>query len=201
MDRYLHPTNDTALPLGHEERLVPSPPLEATSDDAPGFQSTVVRIQEEPDRRWYPVIDFSRCTNCMECIDFCLFGVYGVDRSETIVVEQPDNCRKGCPACSRVCPENAIIFPQHKTPAIAGAPVGLVNLKIDLSKLFGAPDGGKSAAEIAALERDEQLVLAGRDAVGMTVGMPKRQTGNTAKASTPKDDLDSLLDALDQANL
>ena len=40
--------------------------------------------------------------------------------AETILVEQPDNCRKGCPACSRVCPENAIIFPQHKTPAIAG---------------------------------------------------------------------------------
>ena len=55
-------------------------------------------------RRWYPVIDYSRCTNCMECIDFCLFGVYGIDQQETILVEQPDNCRKGCPACSRVCP-------------------------------------------------------------------------------------------------
>ena len=58
----------------------------------------------------------------MECIDFCLFGVYGIDEQETILVEQPDNCRKGCPACSRVCPENAIIFPQHKTPVIAGDP-------------------------------------------------------------------------------
>src|SRR5262245_903893 len=25
-------------------------------------------------RRWYPVIDYSRCTNCLECLDFCLFG-------------------------------------------------------------------------------------------------------------------------------
>ena len=124
-----------------------------------------IRIQEEPSRRWYPVIDFSRCTNCMECIDFCLFGVYGVDRSETILVEQPDNCRKGCPACSRVCPENAIIFPQHKTPAIAGSPMVAEGLKIDLSKLFGAPDAGKSAVEMAALERDEQLLIAGRQAV------------------------------------
>ena len=88
--------------------------------ESPPAQPVV--IAEEPARRWYPVIDFSRCTNCMECIDFCLFGVYGVDRTETILVEQPDNCRKGCPACSRVCPENAIIFPQHKTPAIAGSP-------------------------------------------------------------------------------
>ena len=62
-------------------------------------------------RRWYPVIDYSRCTNCMECIDFCLFGVYGLDEHDTILVEQQDNCKKGCPACSRVCPENAIIFP------------------------------------------------------------------------------------------
>ncbi len=84
----------------------------------------VVTIDEHPGRRWYPVIDFSRCcTNCMECIDFCLFGVYGVDGAQTILVEQPDNCRKGCPACSRVCPSNAIMFPQHKTPAIAGASV------------------------------------------------------------------------------
>src|SRR5262245_4835537 len=23
-------------------------------------------------RRWHPVIDYSRCTNCLECLDFCL---------------------------------------------------------------------------------------------------------------------------------
>ena len=63
-------------------------------------EPVVQRIEESDGRRWYPVIDYSRCTNCMECIDFCLFGVYGVDRIDTILVEQPDNCRKGCPACS-----------------------------------------------------------------------------------------------------
>ena len=100
----------------------------------------IVEVDETTSRRWYPVIDFSRCTNCMECIDFCLFGVYGVDGVENILVEQPDNCRKGCPACSRVCPENAIIFPQHKAPAIAGAVTeGDEGFKIDLSQLFGAP--------------------------------------------------------------
>jgi NAD-dependent dihydropyrimidine dehydrogenase PreA subunit len=154
-----------------------------------------IRIEETPARRWYPVIDYSRCTNCMECIDFCLFGVYGVDGQETILVEQPDNCRKGCPACSRVCPENAIIFPQHKTPAIAGSPVeNAGGLKIDLSQLFGAP----SAIEIAAQERDGELVAVGRDAVGLTVGIPKRQDGKQAE---PKDDLDSLMDQLDSLEL
>src|SRR5437763_497969 len=74
-----------------------------------------------PNRRWYPVIDYSRCTNCLECLDFCLFGVYGVDKLDRITVQNQDSCKKGCPACSRVCPEQAIMFPDYKTPAIAGA--------------------------------------------------------------------------------
>ena len=152
-------------------------------------------IAEDAARRWYPVIDYARCTNCMECIDFCLFGVYGVDKVDTILVEQPDNCRKGCPACSRVCPENAIIFPQHKTPAIAGSPDGEAgSFKIDLSKLFGAPD----ALEQAVLERDVELTAVGRDAVGMAVGIPKRQAEN---AGGEKDDLDKLMDSLDDRDL
>ena len=182
-DRMVSPTNDTAL-----------------SADGSGLDQPAVvnRIEESSGRRWYPVIDYSRCTNCMECIDFCLFGVYGVDNIETILVEQPDNCRKGCPACSRVCPENAIMFPQHKTPAIAGSDDAVAGLKIDLSQLFGAPAEGKSAEEIAALERDEQLVAAGRDAVGMSVGMPRRQEKAVAG---PKDDLDDLVDELNDLDI
>lgn len=142
-------------------------------------------------RRWYPVIDYSRCTNCMECLDFCLFGVYGVDSLDRLVVENQDSCKKGCPACSRVCPEHAIMFPDHKTPAIAGAPVAAVSgLKIDLTKLFGGGD----ALAIAAAERDGELVKDGRQAVGLSVGKAKRQSIHEEK---PKDDLDKLMDALD----
>ncbi|MEZ6095298.1 MAG: ferredoxin family protein [Pirellulaceae bacterium] len=159
--------------------------------------ATINRIEDQAGRRWYPVIDFSRCTNCMECIDFCLFGVYGVDPMETILVEQPDNCRKGCPACSRVCPENAIMFPQHKTPAIAGANEAAEAMKIDLSQLFGAPSS-ENSLEVAAAERDEQLRLAGRDEVGMSVGIPKRQSENNDQ---PRDRLDDLVDQLDQLDL
>src|SRR5207302_1418416 len=153
------------------------------------------QLLQQPGRRWYPVIDYSRCTNCMECIDFCLFGVYGVDKLDRILVENQDNCKRGCPACSRVCPEQAIIFPDYKTPAIAGAPVGNISgLKIDLSKLFGGAD----AINIAALERDQELVKDGRDAVGLTVGIPKRQAN---KPQQPKDDLDNLMDALDALDI
>lgn len=152
---------------------------------------------EPTGRRWYPVIDYDRCTNCMECIDFCLFGVYGVDKLDTILVEAQDNCKKGCPACSRVCPENAIIFPGHKSSAIAGADGEIAGLKIDLSKLFGG-DNNKSALEMAVAERDTELVKDGRDAVGMAVGVPKRQAG---KENVPKDDLDDLIDGLDDLGL
>jgi NAD-dependent dihydropyrimidine dehydrogenase PreA subunit len=147
---------------------------------------------EKVSRRWYPVIDYSRCTNCMECIDFCLFGVYGVDVLDRILVEEQDSCKKGCPACSRVCPANAIVFPQHKDTGIAGAAGEVANLKIDLSKLFGAPD----AVELAARERDVELVRDGRDAVGFEVGIPKRQT-----TPAQRDELDDLIDGLDDLDL
>lgn len=182
-ERMISPTNDTALAA------------DGIGLDQP---SIVNRIEVTGGRRWYPVIDYSRCTNCMECIDFCLFGVYGVDSVDTILVEQPDNCRKGCPACSRVCPENAIMFPQHKTPAIAGSSDVIASMKIDLSQLFGAPADGKSAEELAALERDEQLIAVGRDAVGMTVGMPRR---HEHREEEPKDDLDDLVDELNELDI
>jgi len=150
-------------------------------------------LPEPTKRRWYPVIDYSRCTNCMECIDFCLFGVYGLDNADRILVEQQDNCKKGCPACSRVCPENAIIFPLHKTPAIAGADGEVAGLKIDLSKLFGGGEG-LSPLDMAIQERDTELVADGREAVGASVGLPKRQDG---QADQPRDDLDDLMDGLD----
>jgi Pyruvate/2-oxoacid:ferredoxin oxidoreductase delta subunit len=148
-------------------------------------------------RRWYPVIDYSRCTNCLECLDFCLFGVYGVDAFERIITENQDQCKKGCPACSRVCPQQAIIFPEYKSAAIAGADTGAVGgLKIDLSKLFGGDVA--DALSLAVQERDRELVNDGRDAVGMAVGIPKRQAG---KEQQPKDELDKLVDDLDNLGL
>ena len=158
---------------------------------------TMERLEETTRRRWYPVIDFDRCTNCMECVDFCLFGVYGLDAADTILVEQPDNCRKGCPACSRVCPENAIMFPQHKAPAIAGAEVDDdAGFKIDLSQLFGAPSGGDDRIATAARERDEQLLLTGQQARGLD-----EQLANLRAAAGPKDHLDDLIESLEAESL
>ena len=164
----------------------------------PGSPFTQESLLAPAGRRWYPVIDYSRCTNCLECLDFCLFGVYGVDAFERIVTENQDQCKKGCPACSRVCPQQAIIFPEYKTPAIAGADTGgaVGALKIDLSRLFGGDVA--DALSMAVQERDRELVNDGRDAVGAAVGLAKRQCG---KEPAVKDDLDKLVDDLDSLGL
>jgi Pyruvate/2-oxoacid:ferredoxin oxidoreductase delta subunit len=164
---------------------------------APAQSFTPEQLLAAPSRRWYPVIDYSRCTNCLECLDFCLFGVYGVDQLDRITVENQDSCKKGCPACSRVCPEQAIMFPDYKTPAIAGAAVGAIGgLKIDLTRLFGGDL--KDALGQAVAERDRELLADGRQAVGLTVGIPKRQVD---KPEGPKDELDNLMDQLDSLDL
>lgn len=90
---------------------------------------------------WFPVIDYSRCTNCMQCLSFCLFDVYGVDEGK-IQVQNNDNCKTNCPACSRVCPEVAIMFPKYQTGPINGDVINDEDLrrekmKVDISSLLG----------------------------------------------------------------
>jgi ferredoxin len=68
---------------------------------------------------WYPVIDKTRCTNCGKCNDFCLFGTYTKTGDEIRVV-QPHNCKNNCPACARICPSGAIIFPKYEKSPING---------------------------------------------------------------------------------
>ncbi|MCB1236738.1 MAG: ferredoxin family protein, partial [Verrucomicrobiae bacterium] len=91
---------------------------------------------------WFPVIDYERCTNCMQCLSFCLFDVYGVDSSQQIEVRNQDNCKTNCPACSRVCPEVAILFPKYSAGPINGDIVNQADLdrekmKVDISSLLG----------------------------------------------------------------
>jgi len=153
--------------------------------------ATGSRIMDEATRpRWYPVVDFCRCTNCMECLNFCLFGVYSLGEEDAVLVEQPDACRNGCPACSRICPEGAIMFPQHKDPAIAGDPkASRKGLKLDLSQLFG----GAHPAQLAAAERNR--AFAEKD----------RENRPPAEPQSPHaeggEDLDRLVEKLDELDL
>ena len=120
-----------------------------TGFDAPRITETVdaVRLQTGAAshgewKPWFPVIDYDRCTNCMQCLSFCLFGVYGVDREQKIQVQNNDNCKTNCPACSRVCPEAAIMFPKYKAgpingDAVSDADLSREKMKVDISALLG----------------------------------------------------------------
>jgi ferredoxin len=68
--------------------------------------------------------------------------VYGVDEQQRIQVQNNDNCKTNCPACSRVCPEAAIMFPKYKAGPINGDIVSDADLqrekmKVDISALLG----------------------------------------------------------------
>jgi Pyruvate/2-oxoacid:ferredoxin oxidoreductase delta subunit len=105
-------------------------------------QLPILKSKDPNWKPWFPVIDYDRCTNCMQCMSFCLFGVYGVDEKEQIDVAKPQNCKTDCPACSRVCPEVAIMFPKYKNGPMNGAAVdekalSQETVKVDISDLLG----------------------------------------------------------------
>ena len=119
---------------------------------------------------WFPVIDYDRCTNCMQCLTFCLFDVYGVDRQDKIQVQNQDNCKTDCPACSRVCPEVAILFPKYKKGPINGDVVRQEDvkreaMKVDISALLGGDlyaslrNRQSDARKRFSTERDESRAL------------------------------------------
>ena len=138
-----------------------------------GVEELHHRAQTAPRQKWkpwFPVIDFSRCTNCMQCLTFCLFDVYGVSRDKKIEVRNPTNCKTDCPACSRVCPEVAILFPKYKGGPINGDEVREADLqrekmKVDISALLGGDiyaalrQRSTDAKARFSKERDEKRAL------------------------------------------
>ena len=119
---------------------------------------------------WFPVIDYQRCTNCMQCLSFCLFDVYGASVEGKIEVRNQDNCKTDCPACSRVCPEVAILFPKYRHGPINGDEVRADDIrreamKTDISALLGGDiyamlrDRSEKARSRFSKERDEERAL------------------------------------------
>ena len=119
---------------------------------------------------WFPVIDYSRCTNCMQCLSFCLFDVYGVSAESKIQVQHQSNCKTECPACSRVCPEVAIMFPKYRHGPINGEEVKADDIrreamKVDISALLGGDvysmlrDRSVKAKSRFSKERDDDRAL------------------------------------------
>lgn len=175
-------------------RIVAAVVPPAQVEESSGTNGHIKVVDEATRERWYPVIDYGRCENCLECLNFCLFGVFGLDAENRVVAEQPDACRAGCPACSRVCSKGAIMFPQHRDPGIAGDPKASKSLKLDLSQLFR----GANPAEIAAAERQRALDEQRRQEEAKKQA-PKPT--DTSDSPADKDKLDRLVDEVDDMNL
>lgn len=92
---------------------------------------------------WYPLVDYERCTDCGQCADFCLFGVYEKDKNGKVKVVNPHGCKDLCPACARICPATAIVFPKFpEGGAISGTDnidegMEQKRLEEDLQKITG----------------------------------------------------------------
>ncbi len=145
--------------------------------DAPGLLTAIEGIVADQGaakagawKPWFPVIDYNRCTNCMQCLSFCLFDVYGVSQDRKIEVRNQDNCKTECPACSRVCPEVAIMFPKYRHAPINGDQVSTDDMrreamKVDISALLGGDvyallrDRSVKATSRFSKERDDERAL------------------------------------------
>jgi len=87
----------------------------------PSGNKRTIQLKEKGDWiPWFPVIDYDRCENCMQCMNFCLFGVYELSQNEKVQVTNPAGCKTNCPACARLCPHKAIIFPKYPDSPING---------------------------------------------------------------------------------
>ncbi len=143
----------------------------------------------EQKARWHPVVDKSLCDNCGQCLQFCLFGVYARDEAQKVIAGNPDACKMGCPACSRICPKGAIMFPLYvQDPAISGAP-----------GLLMSPD--KSARRMFYMRTNQACPVCRAIPSGSAPKhgktCPECGSAYVPPKSAIQDDIDSLIDALD----
>jgi len=58
-------------------------------------------------KKWYPIIDYSRCVGCLTCVNFCPHGVY-IEKNGKPFVKNKEACVDMCKGCEKICPEKAI---------------------------------------------------------------------------------------------
>ncbi len=65
---------------------------------------------------WFPLIDREKCDLCQgtpQYLKFCPHDVYSFNsESDTLKVLHPDHCVVFCRSCQKVCPPNALSFPE-----------------------------------------------------------------------------------------
>ena len=147
-------TGSAAQALGRlgVPQAAPGSPVEA-APDAPAPAGWIP---------WFPVIDGARCTNCQQCLGFCLFGVYDLSPEGRVRVASPQSCKTNGHACARICPEVAIIFPKYHESPINGGPVldeakEKARIQVDLDAILGTDVYAKLAARRMEVERRRLL--------------------------------------------
>jgi Pyruvate/2-oxoacid:ferredoxin oxidoreductase delta subunit len=177
------PSGDLTIVVGNYGAVAPpetTSGVRVVNADGVAAATLAATIERAPDaptggtttvwKPWFPVIDYSRCTNCMQCLSFCLFDVYGVSAESKIQVQHQSNCKTDCPACSRVCPEVAIMFPKYRHGPINGEEVTADDvrreaMKVDISALLGGDvyallrDRSVKAKSRFSKERDDERAL------------------------------------------
>lgn len=61
---------------------------------------------------WFPTVDAQACIGCELCYVTCGRGVYALENRKAVAA-QPYACLVGCSTCARVCPTEAIHFPDR----------------------------------------------------------------------------------------
>lgn len=117
-------------------------------------------------------IDYSLCTNCGICVDYCRFGAISFINEKVSISEILCD---GCRLCSRICPENAInMVPNDKSMMYSGS---FRNGKMVYGRLSpGEENSGKlvnmvreKAKEIAKENNLETIILDGPPGIGCPV--------------------------------
>lgn len=79
-----------------------------------GIGSTFMGVAREK-IPWWPVVDVDKCDGCaggFDCLKFCPHQVYiSLDNPPKIEVENQYNCVVFCKACQKMCPKDALSFP------------------------------------------------------------------------------------------
>ncbi len=143
-------------------------------------------------QRWYPVIDRSRCVDCGHCYQFCIFGVYDRAEDGTVIAVSPDNCKPGCPACARICPNSAVMFPMSEDPAVAGVPGHEIELDEQARTMYYMRTG----AECPQCGRHGEFDPDSQAESCPECGRPLEE--NTETDTTVMDEIDALIDDLEQ---
>jgi NAD-dependent dihydropyrimidine dehydrogenase PreA subunit len=65
--------------------------------------------------KWYPMIDYTLCSECGKCTTKCRHGVFDTEKAPSPKVVHPSGCIEGCHGCGELCPAGAISYVGENT--------------------------------------------------------------------------------------